>query len=106
MLRCTKTIMESRSEQPCAFETATVYAVVMIGATNCVRHVGQFGFINPVQVMLAKESKGTLTNASIILVSPGMMTWSSPRSTLMSTDTLIMMISFASQSLASRAVIV
>src|SRR6187431_3703111 len=91
MLCSTNTIIESISEQPCAFETDTVYAVVMIGATNCVRQVGQSGFINPVQVMLTSESYGTLTNASIMLVSPGMIARSSPRSTSISIEKLIMM---------------
>src|SRR5687768_10876940 len=56
-------VMASSSIHPSRFVTVTEYVVVRIGATACVKHPGQSGFIKPVHTTDARESNGTFTTA-------------------------------------------
>src|SRR5688500_16876155 len=55
--------MTSSSIDPSTGVTLSEYVVVRIGATACVKHPGQSGFIKPVHTTDARESNGTFTTA-------------------------------------------
>src|SRR6187402_1620068 len=97
--------MLSLSAQPSTEVTDTVYAVVMIGATSCVRQFGQSMLSMPVHMTEESESKGKLTIACSSDESPREMTWLSPSSTCTMRGTSMEMISVALQSFASSEVI-
>src|SRR6187551_3200083 len=77
----------------------------MIGATSCVRQLGQSMLSKPVHMTEESESKGKLTIACNSDESPREMTWLSPSSTCTMSGTSMEMISVAMQSLASSEVI-
>src|SRR6187455_2425050 len=77
----------------------------MMGATSCVRQLGQLILSMPVHMTDESESKGKLTIACNNDESPREITWLSPSSTCTINGTSMEMISVALQSLASREVI-
>src|SRR6187551_717232 len=97
--------MLSLSAHPSIEVTDTVYAVVIIGATSCVRQFGQSILSMPVHMTEESESKGKLTIACNSDESPREMTWLSPSSTCTMSGMSMEMISVALQSLASSEVI-